>query len=106
MSEIKLKPSPLDCDPFGGDFGDPSDKTLSDKMVYARKKHQCFWCGEKIERKELHRLRVDIIDGELISYRWCANCCSAMVKDVKSGTCDATEKRISMNRRAEAEGEK
>ncbi|MFA5420198.1 MAG: hypothetical protein WC341_17225 [Bacteroidales bacterium] len=90
----------MEYDPFDGDFGDPGDKILSDKMVLAKKEHQCFWCGLPIKPKELHRSRVDIINGELCSYRWCNDCCSAMVCDIESGTFDATAKRIEMQRRA------
>ena len=98
----KLKPCPLGLDPFDGEFGDPGDKILSDKMVHARKKHQCFWCGRTVELKELHRSRVDIIDGELITYHWCSDCCTAMISDIELGTFDATEKRINLNRRTES----
>ena len=51
---------------------------------------------------ELHRSRVDVIDGALCTYRWCADCCAAMVHDIEFGTCDATRKRIEKNRRAES----
>lgn len=99
---IKLKPCPLGLDPFDGEFGNSEDVTLSDKMVRARKEHRCFWCSEIIKLKELHRYRVDKIDGKICTYRWCADCCTAIIADIKSGTCDATEKRINLNRRTES----
>jgi len=94
----KLKPCPLGFDPFGGDFGDQADKILFDKMVHSRKEHQCFWCGGTIKLKEAHRSRAEVVDGALYSYRWCSDCCAAMISDIESGTFNATEKRIEIRR--------
>ena len=82
-----MEMSPLDYDPFSDDFGDYGDKTLSNKMVIARKIHKCFNCMGDIQKGEKHRNMVDVIDGEIYSYRWCAKCCNAMMDDMmdKSG---------------------
>jgi hypothetical protein len=74
--------SALDFDPFQGDFGTPGDRTLSDRMVKARKQHECCHCRGPILKGEQHRGRTDIADGELMSWRWCAACCAAMLAEM------------------------
>ena len=90
-----MKCSPLNYDPFDGDFGDQGDKILSDKIVTAKWTHKCFHCGEVISIGESHRSRVDIIDGSIVTYRWCAKCCAAMIVDMedKTGMGEAMENR-------------
>ena len=67
--------------PFEGDFGDPGDRDLSDKMVTAAKPHcECHNCGGPIEKGERPRHKVSILDGELFAWRWCWACCVAMAK--------------------------
>lgn len=70
----------LAFDPFAGDFGGSgeSDAILKDKIVQGRKAHTCSHCGEEIAPKAEHRVRVEIFDGEFMSFRWCAACCHAM----------------------------
>lgn len=75
-------PSPIDFDPFDGDFGCPGDKTLNDKMVFARKGYACVHCKGPILAGEKHRSRTDVCEGELMSWRWCAACCAAMVAQI------------------------
>lgn len=72
----------LDYDPFEGDFGSPGDRILADRMVKAAKPHDkaCHMCGGAIAKDERHRVRTEIVDDELQSYRWCALCCAAMAK--------------------------
>ena len=70
----------LAFDPFEGDFGEPGDVTFRDAMVKARKAHQCSHCDGSIAVGELHRSRSDKADGELMSWRWCALCCDAMLQ--------------------------
>jgi hypothetical protein len=65
-------------DPFQGDFGDPGDRTLSDKVVTARKAAKCHDCGGPIVPKERIRSRTDICEGNIMSFRWCSLCCEAM----------------------------
>lgn len=75
-------PTPLDFDPFEGDFGDQGDRSLSDAMVKARKAHACSHCGGPIAVGETYRSRSDIADGDLMRWKWCAICCAAMVEQM------------------------
>lgn len=68
----------LDCNPFEGDFGAPSDRILSDKIVVARKEVTCGCCQEVIAVGTNARKLSAIFDGSLMSYSWCESCCSAM----------------------------
>jgi hypothetical protein len=79
---------PLDFDPFDGDFGDQGDRTLSDRMVVARREHGCSHCLGRIAVGERHRSRTGIADGSLMAWRWCAACCGAMVAEMASETDD------------------
>ena len=98
--------SPLNYDPFDGDFGSSNDVVFFDKMVVAHKEHMCFHCDRKIKRGESHRSRADKVDGEFFTYRWCADCCLAMVADIKSGNIDEMEKRTHMYAAGEGENGK
>lgn len=71
----------LAYDPFAGDFGDTSDRTFHDKMVTAAKAHDdCHICGGGIEKGERHRSMAGKFDGELMAWRWCWACCTAMAR--------------------------
>ena len=83
--------SPLDFDPFQGDFGNRGDRVLNDAMVKARKPHTCFHCNGPIAVGEMHRSRSDIADGEFMSFRWCAECCQAMVDEMAGEDSDDVE---------------
>ena len=74
---------PTDYNPFEGDFGDGGDITFSDKMVKGRKEHQCGHCKGVIKIGETHRNLVGKFEGELMSMRWCAECCEAMVEELE-----------------------
>lgn len=70
-----------DClayDPFSGDFGMPSDRSLRDKMVICRKPGNCHICGGDIIKGDRIRSRSDLFDGEIWYYRFCTKCCEAM----------------------------
>jgi hypothetical protein len=44
----------VDClayDPFSGDFGDPEERILSDKIVTTRKQRKCCICFGNIKPK-------------------------------------------------------
>lgn len=69
----------LSFDPFEGDFGEQSDKVLTNKMVVARKEGPCAHCGLQIQKGERVRSQSSKFDGQLMSHRWCALCCAAMV---------------------------
>ena len=75
MGEMTDSPrafTPLDYDPFDGDFGGPGDKVLSDRLVVSRKIYKCFHCGGGIAVGEKHRSRFEKRDGEMWTSRWCA----------------------------------
>jgi hypothetical protein len=74
--------SPLDFNPFEGDFGSPGDRTLSDRMMKARKPHACTHCAGPIAVGESYRRRCDIEDDEMMLAKWCALCCAAMVEEL------------------------
>lgn len=67
-------------DPFADDFGETSDRCLSDKIVTARKETQCNICGSLTKKGTRIRVSSWIFDGELHSYRYCHECCEGMEK--------------------------
>jgi len=85
----------LAWNPFEGDFGSPGDRTLKDKIVTARKGGECHNCGCDIQPKERIRTQSAIIDGSLMSWRWCQLCCEAMAK-VWEDSGDAIEARYAL----------
>lgn len=85
----------LATDPFAGDFGSPGDRTLKDKMATARKAGECQDCGQEIQPGERIRIRTDIFDGDLMSFRWCQLCCEAMAIS-GDDEMDMWSKRIAM----------
>lgn len=80
--ENKREYKPTDYDPFEGDFGDFGDVKFSDKMVKGRKEYECSHCKGIILKNEIHRSLVGKFEGELSQYRWCKDCCEAMVKEL------------------------
>lgn len=96
---------PLDYDPFEGDFGAPGDTTLKDAMVKARKAHKCTHCAEPIAVGENYRSRSDVADGDMMSWKWCALCCAAMVQELSASGDDSDEPRYPFcARAAQAQG--
>ena len=85
--------TPLDYEPFEGDFGCPGDTTLRDAMVKARKTHACTHCAGQIVPGETYRSRSDIADGDMMSWKWCALCCAAMVLELSASDDDSDEPR-------------
>lgn len=86
----------LNTDLFAGDFGEPGDRTLSNKMVVAAKEHKCGHCKGPIAKGERHRSFTEIFDGELFNGRLCAECCSACVADYDAQGIDYMEARIDL----------
>lgn len=68
----------LGFDPFEGDFGNPGDRTFRDRIATARKAYECSHCGGAICIGDRHRSRIDKVDGEIMSFRWCTDCCAVM----------------------------
>jgi hypothetical protein len=54
--------------------------TIKDEMVKARKPHRCIWCGETIEKGEVHQSRAYRFDGEFMHDRLHVECKEAMDK--------------------------
>ena len=89
----------IEFDPFAGDYSE--ERILQDSMVKARKAHTCFHCKGPILVGEVHRSRRGIVDEEeLMSWRWCAECCAAMVLEMEStpfANSRAFEDRLDVN---------
>jgi hypothetical protein len=75
--------SPLDYDPFAGDYGSPGDHTFKDKMVKARKVGKCSHCAGSFNSGTSYRYIVEKFDGELHTYKYCERCCAAMVRELE-----------------------
>jgi predicted nucleic acid-binding Zn ribbon protein len=102
----------LSFDPFEGDFGIPGDKIFSNRMAIARKPGPCSHCGTDIAKGERIRRQTSKFDGELMTHRWCALCCTAMAS-YDTEACDADrddlpeyEKRSGLATRAAQEDKK
>lgn len=67
-------------DPFAGDFGGGGggDRVLSDKMVTNRKGGTCHNCAGECEAGTRNRVRSEVVDGDLMRFRWCQTCCFSM----------------------------
>lgn len=66
--------------PFDGDFGEPTDRILSDKFVTARKEHQCHQCLGNIEIGTRYRQMKAVFCDQFRVYFWCNDCCAAMAQ--------------------------
>lgn len=73
----EIENATLSFDPFEGDFGEPGDTILSNKMVVARKEGPCSHCGQLIVKGERVR-SMSAKFGDFMRYRWCASCCDVM----------------------------
>lgn len=73
------EPECLNYYPFEGDFGEPSDRILEDKIVTTRKPALCCMCLGQASPGTRSRVLKAIFEGELRRYRWCGECCAAMV---------------------------
>jgi len=82
-------------DPDG--WGDYDLKILSDKMVNSRKEHECSHCAGPIKIGERHRYQSAVIDGELGTWRLCAACGEAAIKDYDENDCNHMEARIRLH---------
>jgi len=81
MTDKKSLQDALYFDLFDGDFGEPGDSELSNKIVKGRQNYRCFVCEGPITPGELHRYSVWKF-GEINTFRSCNECCKAMVKSV------------------------
>jgi hypothetical protein len=73
--------------PFEGDFGDPGDRELRDKIVTFRFTHDCCMCPATIRNGEKGRaltmLWADGSPAPVCTYRYCNACTVAMSKVFK-----------------------
>ena len=76
----------LKFDDFQGDFGAGDEHLFENKIVKARKQHECWHCNGEIKPGDKHRLMKEKSAGELRTFRWCTNCCIGMVLDL-NGHC-------------------
>ncbi len=74
----------LDYDPFEGDFGDGNDRIFTDKIVKSRKIYECSQCLGEINKNEIYRSLVAKFDGSLRQFRWCSDCCVAMIAELEN----------------------
>lgn len=87
--------------PFYGDFGHPRDKILKDKVGVARKAGPCCECLTVIVPGERIRMISAIFDDQMMSYRYCSACCSAMA-EMCTGNWNAMDARWEVRARNEA----
>lgn len=76
-SKEEIENATLSFAPFDGDFGEPGDTILSNKMVVARKEGPCSHCGGHILKGERVR-SMSAKFCDFMRYRWCASCCDVM----------------------------
>ena len=103
MNNLKITETEmLLVDTFDGDFGDPSDRVIRDKIVTTRKAKVCHLCGQIIPKGARSRAMSGIFDGDFVTYRWCVDCLTAMVESETDGG-EAFSKRIQLRNEAENE---
>ena len=64
-------------DPFDGDNFEVT--RIKDKMITARKDYVCQHCYGIVHKGTLSRNIVESLEGKLHSFRFCTDCCKAMV---------------------------
>ncbi|WP_291375046.1 hypothetical protein [Acinetobacter sp. UBA6720] len=70
----------LSSDPFEGDIGDGNN--LTDKIVKTRQTKQlCSDCLSICEPNKYSRVISSAVDGQLLTNRYCQECCTAMAFD-------------------------
>ncbi|AXF75525.1 hypothetical protein LU604_14775 [Erwinia tracheiphila] len=80
----------LDFDLFQGDFGEPGDCELSNKIVKGQQKYTCFVCDGPIKPGEIHRYTTWKF-SEIFTYRCCNECCVAMVNSINGDYLDTDD---------------
>lgn len=68
----------LSFDPFDGDFGDGSERTLINTVAPARRGGTCRHCGGQIQKGDLVRTLKQRDREGLFGGRYCTACCDAM----------------------------
>ena len=76
-AELGIFSSITEFDPFDGDNFDVN--RIKDKVVKARKDYVCQHCYGIVHKGTLSRNIVEALEGKLHSFRFCNDCCKAMV---------------------------
>jgi len=76
-AELGIFSSITEFDPFDGDNFDVN--RIKDKVVKARKDYVCQHCYGIVHKGTLSRNIVESAEGKLCSFRFCTDCCKAMV---------------------------
>lgn len=74
----------LEVDPFKGDW-DGDLRVFKDRIIIAKKTHECFMCGGKITKGSSYRYYFSKFDGDVMEHKWCKQCCIAMIKQNVAG---------------------
>ena len=75
--ELGIFDNITEFDPFDGD--NLETNRIKDKVVKARKDYVCQHCYGIVQKGTLSRNIVESADGKLFSFRFCTDCCKAMV---------------------------
>jgi hypothetical protein len=78
---------------FRDGFWDCEIRVLKDNTGKARKESKCIICYEEIKPKEYIRILTAVIDGEIVTHRYCTKCCEAMEADANGGDYLAMQRR-------------
>lgn len=76
-AELGIFDNITDFDPFDGDNFDVN--RIKDKVVTTRKDYVCQHCYGIVAKGTLSRNIVESLEGNLHSFRFCTDCCKAMV---------------------------
>lgn len=70
----------IEYDPFEGDFGDGTERTLRDEVGVAGRRGGCRCCGQPILKGEIVRVIKKVDSEGFYGGRCCVQCCEAMAK--------------------------
>ena len=76
-AELGIFDNMTEFDPFDGDNFEVN--RIKDKVVKARKDYVCQHCYGIVHKGTLSRNIVESAEGKLCSFRFCTDCCKAMV---------------------------
>ena len=76
-AELGIFDNITEFDPFDGDNFEVN--RIKDKVVKARKDYVCQHCYGIVHKGTLSRNIVESAEGKLCSFRFCTDCCKAMV---------------------------
>ena len=88
----------LEIDPFEGDFGSGDEVKFSDKLVVARKDHECSICHNEIPEGMLHRALRDKSEGVVATNRYCYFCCVAQAVLAQTDDSGLLESRYTLRK--------